>query len=199
MDTYVYKLGDKLYINLTNRCTNACVFCVRNGADGIGQSNLWLEREPAAAEVIKALKEMRFQGYGEIVFCGFGEPTYKLAEIIEISKFVKSNSKKTFIRLNTNGHGNLIHGRDITAELSQAVDAVSISLNAPTAKEYQEICRSEYGEKAFDAMLEFTKLCVPKFKKTVLSAVDTIGVIEIERCRKVCESVGAEFRVRAII
>ena len=103
------------------------------------------------------------------------------------------------LRLNTNGHGNLIHGRDITTELSQAVDSVSISLNASTAKDYQKICHSEYGEKAFDAMLEFTKLCVPKFKKTVLSVVDTIGADEIERCRKVCKSTGAEFRIREII
>ena len=197
MNTFVYELDKKLYINLTNRCTNACVFCIRNGADGIGQNRLWLEREPAAAEVIADLKKMRFQEYGEIVFCGFGEPTYKLNEIIEISKFIKNNKKA--VRINTNGHGNLIHGRDITTELSQAADIISISLNASTAKGYQKICNSEYGEKAFDAMLEFTKLCVPKFKKTVLSVVDTIGADEIERCRKVCQAVGAEFRVRQII
>ena len=197
MDTCVYELENKLYINLTNRCTNACVFCVRNGNQGVGRHNLWLEKEPSAAEVIDALKKARFEKYGEIVFCGFGEPTYKLDEIIEIGGFIKKNKKRA--RLNTNGHGNLIHGRDITAGLAKAIDTVSISLNAPTAAGYQKICNSEYGLTAFDAMLEFARLCVPKFKKTVLSVVDTIGKAEIERCRKVCAGVGAEFRVRAVI
>jgi len=209
MNTFVYKYGDKLYINLTNRCTNACVFCVRNGSEGVGQDNLWLDKEPTAAEVIDALKQMRFGEYDEIVFCGFGEPTYKLAEIIEIGEFIKTEvchllrppdtpDKIPVVRLNTNGHGNLIHGRDITNELSRVIDVVSISLNASTARGYQEICNSEYGEKAFGAMLEFARLCVPKFKKTILSVVDTIGKDEIENCRKVCESTGAEFRVREI-
>ena len=197
MNTFVYKFGGKLYINLTNRCTNSCVFCIRERARGVSGDDLWLEREPSAAEVTAALKEMKFENYGEVVFCGFGEPIIKLAEILEIGKFLKSRGKQ--VRLNTNGHGNLIHGRDITGELSKAVDAVSISLNAATAKEYQELCNSEYGEKGFEAMLEFARLCVPKFKKTVLSVVDTIGSAEIERCRKVCESTGAEFRVRKTI
>ena len=196
MNTYVYEYEGKLYINLTNRCTNACVFCVRNDNQGVGKHNLWLEKEPTATEAIDGLKRMRFEKYGEIVFCGFGEPTFKLNEILEIGKFIKG---RPTVRLNTNGHGNLIHGRDITGELARVVDTVSISLNASTAKGYQEICCSEYGEKAFDAMLEFTRLCVPKFKKTVLSVVDTIGKDEIERCRKVCETTGAEFRVREII
>ena len=195
MDTYVYEFGDKLYINLTNRCTNACVFCIRNGAEGVGGSGLWLEKEPTAAEVIDGLKKLGFESYDEIVFCGFGEPVFKLGEILEIGKFLKNAGKR--VRLNTNGHGNLIHGRDITGELSGAVDVISISLNASNAKDYQEICKSRYGEAGFDAMLKFARLCVPKFKKTVLSVVDTIGAAEIEKCRKVCESTGAQFRVRA--
>ena len=213
MNTYVYEFESKLYINLTNRCTNACVFCVRNGNQGVGRHNLWLDKEPTAAEVIEDLKRMRFWEYDEVVFCGFGEPTFKLDEILEIGQFLKriplnggvpgifpqGSAKGGVVRLNTNGHGNLIHGRDITGELARAVDAVSISLNASTAKGHQEICNSEYGEKAFDAMLEFTRLCVPKFKRTVLSVVDTIGKDEIERCRKVCETTGAEFRVREIM
>ena len=194
MNTYVYKYGNNLYINLTNRCSNACTFCERNKSEGIGGNSLWLEKEPAAEEVIAALKEQRFEDYDEVVFCGFGEPTYKLDELIEIGKFLKQNGK--YVRLNTNGQGSLINGRDITGELAAAVDAVSISLNAPTAKEYQEVCQSVYGEKAFGAMLEFAQLCVPKLKRTVLSAVDLIGAVKIEECRAVCKRAGAEFLVR---
>lgn len=196
-NTFVYKFGDKLYINLTNRCTNACAFCIRNGQSGIGGEDLWLEREPSAAEVIEALKSMRFTDYGEIVFCGYGEPSYRLSEILEVGKFLRAAGKT--VRLNTNGHGSAINGRDITAELAEAVDTVSISLNASTAGDYQAVCDSRYGKKGFAIMLEFARLCVPKFKRTILTVVDTIGAEEIGRCRKVAESIGAEFRVREMI
>ncbi len=196
-DTFVYKFGDKLYINLTNRCTNACAFCIRNGTDGIGEDNLWLSREPSAKEVIGALKALHYENYEEIVFCGYGEPAYRLNEMLEAGAFLRAAGKT--VRLNTNGHGNAIHGRDITGELSKAVDIVSISLNASDAAGYQRICNSEYGMAAFQIMLDFARLCVPKFKRTILTVVDTIGSEEIERCRKVAESTGAEFRVREII
>ena len=196
-NTFVYKFGDKLYINLTNRCTNACDFCIRNGTDGIGEDNLWLEREPSAEEVISELKDLLYENYNEVVFCGYGEPTYRLQEIIAVGGFLRAAGKT--VRLNTNGHANAIHGRDVTDKLKAAVDIVSISLNAATAQGYQAICNSEYGEAAFDIMLEFARLCVPKFNRTVLSVVDTIGKDEIEKCRKVAEKTGAEFRVREII
>ncbi|GHV02212.1 hypothetical protein FACS1894211_13230 [Clostridia bacterium] len=190
----VYDYENKLYINLTNRCSNACTFCIRSKQDGLNGHTLWLQREPTASEVIAALEKRNYKSSPEIVFCGYGEPACRAAEIVEIGGFLKRNGVPT--RLNTNGQGNLINGRDITSELAAAVDTVSISLNNSTAERYQAVCRSRFGLAAYQGVLDFTRLCVPKFKRTVMTVVSLIGETEIEECRKICEGIGAEFRVR---
>ena len=79
-ENFVYRYGDNLYVNLTNKCCNDCTFCIRNNGDGIGDSgDLWLSREPSSDEVIEAIK--RHGEYVELVFCGYGEPTYKTKEM----------------------------------------------------------------------------------------------------------------------
>ncbi len=194
-ENFVYRYGDNLYINLTNKCSNSCDFCVRNNGDGIGDSgNLWLSREPSAQEVCALIEK---QGnYDEIVFCGYGEPTYKVDEIVAISKFVHGKGKKT--RLNTNGQGNLINGKDIVPMLAGAIDIISISLNSDNACGYDAVCHSIYGEDAFDEMISFTKKCVEAGIKTVMSVVAVDG-IDIEKCREVALSVGATLKVREYI
>ena len=192
MNTYVYKLYDALYVNLTNQCTNACEFCIRNGRRGIGDYDLWLDREPTAEEVIREIGDP--SQYSEIVFCGFGEPMIKLDELIEIAKEVKKKGGK--IRINTNGHANLYHGENVVPKLAGLVDVVSISMNAPTAEQYQEICRSRYGLKAFDEMLDFARKCVGVIPEVVLWVVDVLSPEDIEKCRKIAEDIGATFRVR---
>ena len=194
-ENFVYRYGDNLYINLTNKCSNSCDFCVRNNGDGIGNSgNLWLSREPSAEEVCALIEK---QGnYDEIVFCGYGEPTYKVDEIVAISKFVHAKGKKT--RLNTNGQGNLINGKDIVPMLANAIDIISISLNSDNACGYDAVCHSIYGEDAFDEMISFTKKCVSAGIKTVMSVVAVDG-IDIEKCREVALSVGATLKVREYI
>ncbi len=192
MNTYVYKLYDALYINLTNRCTNACNFCIRDGREGMGDYNLWLDKEPTAEEVIKEIGDPT--QYSEIVFCGFGEPMIKLDELIEIAKEVKKRGGK--VRINTNGHANIYHGENVVPKLKGIVDVISISLNAPTAEQYQEICRSRYGLKAFDAMLDFARECVGTIPEVVMSVVDVLSPEDIEKCRKIAEDIGATFRLR---
>jgi len=192
MDEIVYELGDSLYINLTNRCSNACSFCVRNNCDGVGGHNLWLEREPSAQEVIEAIGDPT--QYREIVFCGYGEPMIKLDEIIEISKYVKKKGIKT--RINTNGQANLIHGCKTVGRLRGLIDTVSISLNASNAKQYQEICQSDYGEKAYEAVLEFARECVGVIPRVILTVVNILSEEEIQNCRKIAQEIGADFRVR---
>ena len=194
-ENFAYRYGDNVYVNLTNKCSNACDFCIRNNGDGIGDSgDLWLSREPAAAEVIEMIKSLG--DYNELVFCGYGEPTYKLDVMLEVAAFAHSAGKKT--RLNTNGHGNLINGIDIVPKLKGAIDIMSISLNSDTPKGYDDVCHSVYGEKAFAAMLDFARECVASGIETVLSVVDACGV-NIEACRKVADSVGARLKVREYI
>ncbi|SCM81200.1 Radical SAM, TatD-associated, bacteria (fragment) [uncultured Sporomusa sp.] len=148
MMTITYEWGDSLYINITNRCTNNCTFCVRNNQEGISRGmNLWLEREPTVSEVLADIQARDIYKYREFVFCGYGEPMLRTYDIIEICRYLKSAYNMP-IRINTNGHANLICGQDVTSQLAGLVDAVSISMNAKNSKEYQELCQSDYGEKS---------------------------------------------------
>lgn len=192
---YVYPHAGALYINLTNQCTNDCVFCLRTKMDGIDGNNLWLDKEPSTADIIEQLGDM--EGYEEIVFCGFGEPLIKLKEVLEVAEYVKQKGKKT--RVNTNGHASVFHKRDVPKLLKGLIDVVSISLNAIEPKHYQKLCRSEYGEEGFKHMIEFAKDCVAQGIRTKLSVVDVIGKEEIEEAQKLAQTIGAELRVRQYI
>ena len=131
MNNILYKVYDNIYVNLTNKCPCACTFCLRQNMDRVGESDsLWLKSEPTVEEVKKEFASRDISGYKEVVFCGFGEPTERVDAIIEIAKFIKENYDKP-IRINTNGLGNLINGRDITPDFKGMIDVVSISLNTP--------------------------------------------------------------------
>ena len=198
MQNIIYEYGDSLYINLTNRCSNDCTFCIRNFRDGVGNDPLWLEHEPTAAEVIAALGEKDLGKYGEVVFCGFGEPTCAFEVLLEVAEYLKKHGAVT--RINTNGQSDLYNNTDDSARrLAPFIDEVSISLNASTAEKYDAVCRCAFGEQGFYAMLDFARDCVREGIDTVMSVVDCIGAEEIEACRKVAESVGARLRVRAMI
>jgi len=192
MDTYIYKYGDAVYINLTNECTNRCTFCIRNAHKGVDDYDLWLEKEPEAKDIINRLEQIRDET--KFVFCGFGEPTMKLGVLLEVAKYLKERG--AYVRLNTNGQGSAYAGYDIAPSLRGLVDKVSVSLNAPDAAGYDRICRSVYGEKAFGNVLGFAKSCIAQGIDTVLTVVDVIGEEEIEKCRRLAESMGAGFRVR---
>lgn len=191
-NVYAYAIDDRLYINLTNRCSNACAFCIRETTDGLGdKGSLWLASEPAAADIIKAVGDP--SGYSEIVFCGFGEPLARLNTLVEVARNLKKYNIP--LRINTNGQANLIHGRNIVPDLIGLIDRISISLNAENAEKYQEICNSRYGLKAYEAILDFTKLCVGAIPEVVLSVVERED-IDLEACREIAENLGARLRVR---
>ena len=191
MDTYVYQVGGKNYINLTNRCNNACDFCIRQNKVGIPGFSLWLEKEPEAEEVIAQLDAA---GRGDVVFCGYGEPTLRLDVLQEVAAYVKSYGGK--VRVNTNGLANREYGRDVVPELENLVDVMSISLNEASAEKYDAVCHSIYGPAAFDEMLDFARRCAGTRMDTVLSVVDVISPEDIAVCREIAEKVGARLRVR---
>jgi TatD family-associated radical SAM protein len=163
-------------------------------SEGVGGNNLWLQKEPSSEEIIEELKNRDLSGYTEFVFCGFGEPLFAFDKIVEIGGFLRKAGKK--VRLNTNGQADLIVGRNAAERLEDAVDTVSISLNASDAKKYNEICECAYGEDGFFSMLRFAKECVGRVKRVIFSVVNTIGEDEIKRCEKIAADIGAEFRVR---
>jgi TatD family-associated radical SAM protein len=194
-NTYVYKLGDTHYINLTNACTNDCTFCLRNEYSGVGGYDLRLSREPEAADIIAEFEKLT--DVRKAVFCGLGEPTMRLEALLAVARYLKT--RDVSVRLNTNGQGSAFNGRDIAPKLKGLVDVVSVSLNAPSAAEYDSLCQSVYGEEAYAHMLDFARGCAAQGIETVLSVVDVIGPDKIEQCEKIAQSVGAKLRVRSYI
>lgn len=193
----LYKVHNNIYVNMTNKCPYLCTFCLRQTMDRIGESDrLWLEREPSLQEVCDEFNKFNMDEYNEVVFCGFGEPTERFDDLIKVAAFVKEKYGKK-IRINTNGVGSLINGRDIAPEMKGLIDTVSISLNNPHKDEYLSLVRSKFGEQSFDAMLDFAKECTKYIPNVVLTTVDTtISHEEEEECRRICESIGATYRIR---
>ena len=193
----LYRVHQGLYVNLTNRCSSACTFCLRQSMDRMGESgSLWLEREPSAREVIDEFGKWDLSQFREVVFCGFGEPACALPVLLETAAWLKKNGSPP-IRMNTNGQGSLIAGRDISGELAGCVDTVSISLNHPDPQKYQALVRSRFGDEAFPAMLDVAQRFAQAGRHVVMTTVDTtITHEEEERCRAICREIGAEYRIR---
>ena len=185
--TITYEYEGALYVNLTNKCNCACEFCLRQGqAQGsiYTEDSLWLEREPTREEALDSFLSRDVCAYREIVFCGYGEPTYRLPPV----------------RINTNGHANLINGRDVCPELYGRIDTVSISLNATNAADYVALCHPVQGEAAWQAMRDFAWESTAYVPNVVLTIVDKDKTPEeIERCKQIAEGLGVKLRVRSFI
>ena len=192
MKNIVYEIGQSLYINATNKCSNSCIFCVRNNKEFV-YGDLWLDSEPTSEDVISRLKEYDLSKYAEVVFCGYGEPTYRMDVIEDVSSFAHSKGLKT--RINTNGHANLINKKDVAPIIVRCIDTIGISLNEVDSKAYDDICLPMY-DKAFEEMLAFAKECVELGGNVIFSVVDIIGPKKIEKAKEIAASIGATLRVR---
>lgn len=199
--TIFYELYGALYVNITNKCPCSCVFCIRDHSDVIKDSDpLWFENsEPTIDEIKKDFERFNIDNYSEIVFCGYGEPTERMDILKMTAEFLREKTDKK-IRLNTNGLSDLICKRKHTAfELKGLIDTVSISLNAPNAKRFCEITNSCFGEKSFEALLDFAKEAKECIPNVVFTVVDVISKEEIEECKKLSDNLGIELRVREYI
>ena len=193
----LYEVYDNLYVNLTNKCPCACTFCLRQTRDEMNHSgSLWLEREPGVEEVKAEFDKFDMQKYKEVVFCGFGEPTERLEDLLEIAAFVKDKFNKS-IRINTNGLSDLIWQKDTAPMYKGLVDTVSISLNTPNKERYYELTRSKFGIDSYDAMLNFAGNVSKYVPHVVLSTVATTLTEEEEhQCAQICERLGVTYRIR---
>jgi TatD DNase family protein len=187
-----YKIRDSLYLNITNRCTNKCSFCIRFISDYVKGHNLRLSHEPTENELKSAIGDPSH--YKEIVFCGYGEPLIRLDLVKSLSTWIKQNSGK--VRINTNGHGNLIHGRNILPEMKGIVDSISVSLDAHNEETYNKICRPVY-ENAYGKVIEFIKEAKKYIPKVETTVVELEG-IDIEECREITDGLGVRLRVRKL-
>lgn len=196
--TILYKVHSGLYVNMTNRCPCACTFCLRQTRDEMEHSgSLWLEHEPSVEEVCAEFEKFNMDDFPEVVFCGFGEPTERIHDVLAVAKFVKETyNKKT--RINTNGLGNLIHGTDITPLFEGVIDSVSISLNTPDAEKYNELTQSKFGINAFSGMVDFARKVRQYVPTVTMTTVETtISEEEEKKCLAICDELGVNYRIRA--
>jgi len=194
----VYRYKNAVYINLTNRCTNDCIFCIRNISENVGDADsLWLDHEPTVNEVMKELYDVfeKEPDIEEVVFCGYGEPMIRVDAIKRISQKIKEKWDNKHIRINTNGLGNIYHGRNILSELDKVIDSVSISLNAENPVVYQKVSQAVFGEDSYNEILKFIELAKKHIKNVQLSVVE-INEIDIKKCREVAEKFKLELKIR---
>lgn len=198
MMTITYPVHNGIYINMTNRCPCACTFCLRHNGDGVhGSDSLWLEREPTVQEICDSIDTWDLAKYSEVVFCGYGEPTERLDDLLKVAAYIRSKSSIK-IRINTNGLADLIWKERTAPKLSGLIDAVSVSLNATNKEDYLKVVRPKFGIESYEAMLNFTKDCVSYVPNVVMTVVDVVTTPEEQKLsREICESIGAKFRIRA--
>jgi len=216
-NTLVYTLDGKIYINLTNRCTNDCIFCLRNDKDDVVGQTLWLDNEDFGANDVieqlistlspceraefqhEAMPNVRNSGesYDEIIFCGYGEPMLKLDILKEVAKYIKNNYPDIKIRVNTNGHANYVWKRNVVPELKGLVDTFSVSLNGKDSAEYDELSQPKF-EGAYDEVKNFIKACSDMDINVVASVVEGYKGrhIDLESCKNTAADLGAGFRAR---
>lgn len=198
----VYELDGKIYINLTNKCTNDCIFCLRKDKDDVKGQTLWLDDENCTAQdVIAQFEEiLRIKpdnDNSEVIFCGYGEPLLKLDVLKEVAKYIKEKYPQTKIRINTNGHANYVYKRDIVPELKGLIDTISVSLNGESSSEYDELSQPVF-EGAYDEVKKFIKSCADNGFETVASVVEGYKGrhLNLDKCEQIATDLGAKFRVR---
>ena len=222
-NTLVYTLEGKIYINLTNRCTNDCIFCLRNDKDDVVGQTLWLDDENSTAKDVieqfeeichhKMAKRSSQSHYNEIttshsanvprndtnevIFCGYGEPMLKFDVLKEVASYIKKNYPNIKIRVNTNGHANYVYKRNVVPELKGLVDEFSVSLNGATKEEYDKYSQPKF-EEAYNEMKNFIKACADENISVVASVVDGYKGehLNLKKCEQIASNLGAKFRVR---
>jgi TatD DNase family protein len=187
-----YKIRDSLYLNITNRCTSKCTFCVRFHSDFVKGHNLRLAAEPSADELKSAIGNPA--DYKEVVFCGYGEPTLRLDVVKEVASWVKDKGGR--VRINTNGHGNLIHKRNILPELQGIVDSMSISLDAQDEETYDKVCKPAF-KNAFNEVFSFINEA-KKYVQEVQATIVTADGVDVEKCKELADELGVALRVRKL-
>lgn len=201
----VYLLDGKIYINLTNKCTNDCIFCLRKDKDDVVGQTLWLDNENSTAQdVIEQFKIKRKElltthnsQFTETIFCGYGEPMLKFDVLKEVAKYIKENYPDTKIRVNTNGHANFVYKRNVVPELKGLVDEFSVSLNGATKEEYGELSQPVFNE-AYEEVKKFIQACSNEGISVVASVVEGYKGrhLDLETCEQIAKDLGAKFRVR---
>ena len=196
----VYWLDNKLYLNITNQCSNCCFFCLKNFKRGVGGFNLKLAENPSLEQITSELGEvLNMRSWDEAIFCGFGEPTERLDILLMVAKWIRQHYGRPLgIRVNTNGHGYVLNlGRDVAAELKAAgVDQVSVSLNAGDQETYVEVCKPTFAG-AYEAVIDFIQKAKPVLD--VEATAVRMPEVDLSKAMAVADGLGVKFRIREYI
>ncbi|NOZ22810.1 MAG: YchF/TatD family DNA exonuclease [Planctomycetes bacterium] len=185
-----YTIRNARYLNLTNRCPNRCIFCTRRSDFYVKGYHLRLDAEPSLSAVISSAGDL--SKYDEVVFAGLGEPTLRLDIVKAVAKQAKQRGVKT--RLNTNGQGSLLNGRDICPELAGLIDCVSINLATTDPAVYRTLCRPE-NPSAHQAVMAFVEAARKAFPGVEVTTVD-IPDVHPQALKAWAEAKGVRFRLR---
>jgi len=193
-EVIAYELHGNCYLNITWHCTLRCAFCPKfNGTWEVQGIDLRLRHEPTLEEILEAVGDPA--RYKQIVFCGLGEPTIRLDMLLTVARELKKQG--AFIRINTDGLANLVHGRDVTPEFEGLVDALSISMNAQNAELYARHTRPKLAG-AFEAMLDFARRAKAHVPEVTLTAIDGLEGVDVEACQAIAHELGVDFRRRVL-
>ena len=205
MYTLVYSINNEpspetVYVNLTNSCTNSCVFCLRTQKDDVCGAEMWHDDNYTLEDIIH-----QFETYSptpkEVVFCGYGEPFLRREMMKEFCKYLRKNHPEIKIRVNTNGHANAIFKTNVAEEFKGLIDSASVSLNASDSNQYDEICNPKISN-AYEEVKKFIKACSDagiEVTASVVTGFDKIHHIDTKKCEEIESSLGAKFRVREFI
>ncbi len=189
-----YQIGDRLYLNITDRCTLGCSFCPKNqGSFEVHHYDLSLDHRPSTEEIIATIGDPTL--YEEIVFCGYGEPTLRLKVLLEVAQYVKENGGR--VRVNTDGLANLVHKRNVLPEMAPWVDSLSVSLNAHNAEVYDRHCIPAL-EGSFEAVLEFLELAPKYITQVTATALEGLEGADMAACERLATERGVAFRKRTL-
>jgi cyclic pyranopterin phosphate synthase len=193
--TIVYPAHGNLYLNITNRCTCNCIFCIKNYADGVYGYNLILSKEPEVREIIAELSRYDLSKHNEVVFTGLGEPLSRLDDVLEITKWLKARG--ITVRIDTIGHAKLQYpNRDVAHELKKAgVDEISISLNTQDENTYTMLVRPRMFKNAYQSVKDFARDVAKEGMKLRFTVLD-LPPVDIEQCRMIADEMGASFKIR---
>jgi TatD family-associated radical SAM protein len=190
--TTSYQIGDRLYLNITDRCTLVCAFCPKTlGHPEVQGYNLTIDSRPSAEQIIEEIGDPT--RYAEIVFCGYGEPTLRLKVLLEVARWVKAQGGQ--VRVNTDGLANLVHKRNVLPEMADCVDALSVSMNAQEEAVYNRHCQPELPG-SYQAMLEFLELAPRYIEDVTATALQGLEGVDIEACKQLAAERGVKFRTR---
>jgi len=192
--TIAYRIDNRLYLSITDRCTLDCAFCPKTGEDfHVRGYDLTMDHRPDVAEIITAIGDPT--QYDEVVFCGYGEPTLRLKVLLQVAAYIKEHGGR--VRVNTDGLVNLVHKDDMLPEMSKVVDALSVSLNAQDEATYERHCRPNLPG-SYQAMLRFLEEAPRYIPEVTATAIEGLEGVDIAACQQLAERLGVRFRKRLL-